>query len=237
MEDSEPYWLFGLHAVRAAISNPRRTVHTMLATPNALRRLEPLPPGIEPQKADVRHLNKLLGDVVHQGVAIHVSPLESVALETLVGGRLILCLDQITDPHNVGAILRSASAFGADGVVVTRRHSASETAVLAKSASGALDLVPLAVVTNMAGAVETLNEAGFATVALDSEAETGLGGLAPAERWAFVLGAEGKGVRFKVRETCSVSAAIEVPGALASLNVSNAAAVTLYAARDRLLRP
>ncbi|RAI03093.1 23S rRNA (guanosine(2251)-2'-O)-methyltransferase RlmB [Acuticoccus sediminis] len=235
MDDSEPYWLFGLHAVRAALANPRRAVHEMMVTTNALRRLDPLPRRIQPETVDVRRLNKLLGDAVHQGVAIRVSPLKSVALDEIAGGRLVLCLDHITDPHNVGAILRSAAAFKADGIVVTRRHSASETGVLAKSASGALDMVPIAVETNMSRAVDALREAGFRTIALDSEAETTLSEQPRADRWAFVLGAEGKGVRPGVRASCDATAAIEVPGALASLNVSNAAAIILYAAQTHLL--
>ncbi len=206
----------------------------MMATTNAMRRLEPLPRQIDAQTVDVRHLNKLLGDAVHQGVALHVSPLESVDIATLAKGRLILCLDQITDPHNVGAILRSAAAFQADGIVVTRRHSASETGVLAKSASGALDIVPIAVETNMSRSIQALREEGFTTVALDSEADTTLSALPAAERWAFVLGAEGKGVRPGVRANCDKIAAIEVSGALASLNVSNAAAIILYAAQTSL---
>ncbi|UOM32842.1 23S rRNA (guanosine(2251)-2'-O)-methyltransferase RlmB [Acuticoccus sp. I52.16.1] len=236
MDESEPYWLFGLHAVRAALANPRRAVHAMMATTNAMRRLEPLPRRIDAETVDVRRLNKLLGDAVHQGVALRVSPLDGVDIATLGEGRLVLCLDQITDPHNVGAILRSAAAFQADGVVVTRRHSASETGVLAKSASGALDMVPIAVETNMSRSVDALKAAGFYTVALDSEAEMSMSDLPAAERYAFVLGAEGKGVRPGVRANCDTVAAIEVPGALASLNVSNAAAITLYAAHTQLRR-
>ncbi|MCF3932106.1 RNA methyltransferase [Acuticoccus sp. M5D2P5] len=236
MDDNEPYWLFGLHAVRAALANERRTVHRFVATPNAMRRLEPLPLKPAVEKIDVRALNKLLGaDAVHQGAAIYVSPLPMLEIEALREARCVLLLDHITDPHNVGAILRSAAAFRADAVVTTKRHSASESGVLAKSASGALDLVDIAVVTNLSRAIETLRGYGFRVAALDSEAAVPLGGLEPAERWAFVLGAEGKGVRPGVAAACDVTAAIEVPGALASLNVSNAAAIMLYAANERLL--
>ncbi|WP_108658310.1 TrmH family RNA methyltransferase [Acuticoccus kandeliae] len=238
MDDNEPYWLFGLHSVRAALANPRRTIHRFVATPNATRRLEPLPRPMEPEKIDVRALNRLVGaDAVHQGAALYVSPLPGRDIEDLADARFVLCLDHITDPHNVGAILRSAAAFGVDAVVVTRRHSASETGVLAKSASGALDLVDIAVVTNLTRAVEELKGFGFRVAALDSEAAVPLGTLEPADRWAFVLGAEGKGVRPGVAAACDVTAAIEVPGALASLNVSNAAAITLYAATNSLLKP
>lgn len=236
--DEEPYWLYGIHAVRAALANPRRRVHRFLATSNAARRLEPLPPGAPaPEKVDVRVLNRLLGDAVHQGAALSVDPLPGVDIDALAEARLVLCLDQITDPHNVGAILRSAAAFRADAVVVTSRHSASETGVLAKSASGALDLVDIAVVTNLSRAIEALRDFGFRAAALDSAAATPLSRLEPGPRWAFVLGAEGKGVRPGVAGNCDVTAAIEVPGALASLNVSNAAAITLYEATRSLVAP
>jgi 23S rRNA (guanosine2251-2'-O)-methyltransferase len=233
--DGERYWLYGLHAVRAALRNPRRRIHRFLATTNAARRLEAPPGAAAPETVDVRALNRLLGEAVHQGVALEVDPLPLGELDDLCQARLVLCLDQVTDPHNVGAILRSAAAFGADAVVVTRRHSAAETGALAKSASGALDLVPVVAVTNLARGVETLGDAGFRVTALDSEAGTLLSALAPAERRAFVLGAEGKGVRPGVIKACDEIAAIEAPGALASLNVSNAAAVTLYVARQALL--
>jgi len=211
-------------------------LHRFIVTTNAARRLQPLPGGApEPERADVRVLNRLLGDAVHQGAALFVDPLPGVEIEALADARCVLCLDQITDPHNVGAILRSAAAFRADAVVVTRRHSPSETGILGKSASGALDLVDVAVVTNLARAVETLKGYSFRTAALDSAAGTALVDLDPAPRWAFVLGAEGKGVRFGVAAACDVRTAIEVPGALASLNVSNAAAITLYEASRSLL--
>lgn len=236
MHDDEPYWLYGLHAVRAALANPRRRVRRILVSQNALRRLEPMPRPVEPEVADVRALNRLLGgDAVHQGAAILVVPLPGKPIEALRDGRMVLCLDHVTDPHNVGAILRSSVAFGADGVVTTSRHSAGETGALAKAASGALDLVDIAVVTNMTRAVEALKDYGYRVAALDSEAPEELEALTPHPKWAFVLGAEGKGVRPGVTAACDVAARIEVPGALASLNVSNAAAITLYAMR-RLVR-
>jgi 23S rRNA (guanosine2251-2'-O)-methyltransferase len=232
MQDDEPYWLYGLHSVRAALANPRRRVRRLLASRNALARLEPLPRRIAPEVADVRALNRLLGgDAVHQGAAALVDPLPGTSIEAFRDARAVLCLDHITDPHNVGAILRSAVAFAADGVVVTSRHSASETGALAKAASGALDLVEIAVVVNMTRAVEDLKGYGFRVAALDSAAPVDLEALPPHPRWAFVLGAEGKGVRPGVVAACDVAARIEAPGALASLNVSNAAAITLYAMR------
>jgi len=235
-DDNEPYWLYGFHAVRAALSNPRRTVHRMVASRNALNRLEMEPPQ-NVDMMDVRAISKLLGnDVVHQGIAIYVEPLETRTLDALNRATAVLCLDHITDPHNVGAILRSAVAFKVDAVVTTRRHSASETGALAKAASGALDLIDVVAVTNLSRAIGELQNMGFATAALDSEAPLALEDLAPAPRWAFVLGAEGKGVRQGVVATCGQSARIEADGALASLNVSNAAAITLYAMRRTLLK-
>ena len=235
MDENEPYWLYGIHAVRAALANPKRTVHRMVATRNALNRLEAPSLPVEPEEMDVRAINRLLGDAVHQGVAIHVDPLDTATLDHLAEARAVLCLDHITDPHNVGAILRSAVAFKADAVVTTRRHSASETGALAKAASGALDLIDVIAVTNLSRAIDEMKSMGFMTAALDSEAPVALEDLAPAPRWAFVLGAEGKGVRQGVAAACGTVARIEAPGALASLNVSNAAAITLYAMRRSLL--
>jgi len=231
----EPYWLYGLHAVRAALLNPRRTIHRMVASKNALNRLDAPPPRCGIEEMDVRAINRLLGDAVHQGIALYVEPLEPKTLDAVADARLLLCLDHITDPHNVGAILRSAVAFKADAVVTTSRHSASETGALAKAASGALDLIDLVTVTNLSRAIAELQTMGFATVALDSAAEDALDDLAPGPRFAFVLGAEGKGVRQGVVATCGRLVRIEAPGALASLNVSNAAAITLYAAHRSLL--
>ncbi|MEM6846975.1 MAG: RNA methyltransferase [Pseudomonadota bacterium] len=230
---AEPYWLYGIHAVRAALQNPRRTVHRLVVSQNAAVRLGELAKGAE--TLDVRAINKLVPDAVHQGAAAWVDPLDGAPLEDLAGAQLVVLLDHITDPHNVGAILRSAAAFRADGVVTTTRHSATETGVLAKSASGALDLLPPVTVTNLSQAVRTLQGFGFQVAALDSEAETPLDDLVPGEKWAFVLGAEGKGVRYGVAETCGIKARIEASEALASLNVSNAAAVALYEMRRRLL--
>lgn len=233
----EPYWLYGLHAVRAALQNPRRKVHRMVASKNALNRLDVPPPAAGVEEMDVRAINRLLGDAVHQGVAVWVDPLEPKTLDALAGARTVLCLDHITDPHNVGAILRSAVAFRVDAVVTTTRHSASETGALAKAASGALDLIDLVTVVNLSRAIGEMQAMGFATVALDSAADNALEDLAPEPRWAFVLGAEGKGVRKGVIEACGRLVRIEAPGALASLNVSNATAITLYAAHRSLLTP
>jgi len=233
LADDQPYWLYGLHSVRAALDNPARRIHRTVITRNALNRLDR--PADTAEVVNVRVLNTLLGDAVHQGVAVYTDPLGHPTLEALRHGRAILCLDQITDPHNAGAILRSAAAFGIDGVVTTRRHSPAETGVLAKAASGALDLVPIVPVTNMSRAVGELSALRFATAALDSEADEALESLPKSDKVAIVLGAEGKGVRQGVRKACDTAVRIEAPGALASLNVSNAAAIALYVLNRSLL--
>jgi 23S rRNA (guanosine2251-2'-O)-methyltransferase len=231
--------LYGLHTVAAALKNPKRKAFRLLATRNALVRLEvdeaalPCPLEIvEPRQLDV----ELGSDAVHQGVMLEAAPLKTKSLQDVGDSEIVLVLDQVTDPHNVGAILRSAAAFGAGAIVTTSRHSPQESGVLAKAASGALELVPYVQVTNLADALQKLGERGFRTVGLDSEGEGQLESAFAGTRLALVLGAEGKGLRQKTRETVDVLARLEVPGEIRSLNVSNAAAVALYAAR-RFLAP
>ncbi|WP_448208725.1 23S rRNA (guanosine(2251)-2'-O)-methyltransferase RlmB [Azospirillum sp. sgz302134] len=235
--------LYGLHPVAAALLNPERRVHRLLVTENARAALEPVlaqakargldRPGALPVE---RHdLDRMLPPgAVHQGVALDVGPLEEVGVEDICAeadsdpNALIVVLDQVTDPHNVGAILRSASAFGAKAVVVTERHAPETTGVLAKSASGALEAVPLVRVTNLARALGDLQQAGFWTVGL---AESGSQTLAQCNltgRTALVLGAEGAGLRRLTMERCDVIARLPTQGPVGSLNVSNAAAVALY---------
>jgi 23S rRNA (guanosine2251-2'-O)-methyltransferase len=234
----ERYFVYGLHAVAAALSNPRRSVLRLLATENAVHRLAELGamPSVTVESAFPKDLDRLLGaEAVHQGVAAEVEPLPSADLDEIVDtARLILVLDQVTDPHNVGAVLRSAAAMAADAVIVTARHSPAETGVLAKSASGALDLVPLVVVPNLARALTELGHAGVFRIGLDSDGETDLEEAFGPERIALVLGAEGKGLRHLTRETCDLVARLALPGVLRSLNVSNAAALALYLARRSL---
>jgi 23S rRNA (guanosine2251-2'-O)-methyltransferase len=161
-------------------------------------------------------------------------PLPSPDIETLPEDGIVLVLDQITDPHNVGAILRSAAAFAVKAIVTTARHSPDATGVLAKSASGALELVPMVTVTNLARALNQLNDQGFMTVGLDSQGSDNLGAMVLQEPLALVLGAEGKGLRQLTRDTCSAVARLDMPGEIKSLNVSNAAAVALYIGASRL---
>ena len=230
-------WIYGMHPVEAALANPRRSVKRLLATPNALLRLAAagatLP--LAPEETTPRDLDRLLGsDAVHQGVAIEVAPLAPLPIEALADARLVVVLDQVTDPHNVGAILRSSVAFAADAVVTTGRHAPAETGVLAKAASGALDWLPLITVQNLARALTTLGDLGFTRIGLDSEADTPIESAIAGERIALVLGAEGKGLRRLTRDTCDSLARLTTGGPIASLNVSNAAVLALYLARRHL---
>jgi 23S rRNA (guanosine2251-2'-O)-methyltransferase len=233
-----PLLLFGLHTVRAALANPRRRKHMLYATRNALARLETAGGRIESIPVEIREprwLDKLAGsEAVHQGVVLAVSPLPLRELDDLGTDRLLLVLDQITDPHNVGAILRSAVACGAGAVIVTRRHSAAETATLAKSASGALDMIDVVSVGNLAAALGQIRSRGYRVIGLDSAGADRLEDALDGDRMALVLGAEGRGLRARTRECCDALAHIELPGSLQSLNVSNAAAIALYLAQRRL---
>ena len=229
--------LYGLHTVRAAIDNPRRRIHRLLATRNALARLE-----IDQDAAlafaleivEPRLLDKLLGgDAVHQGAMIEAEPLRPKPLDQLGETKLVLVLDQVTDPHNVGAIMRSAVAFGAGALITTSRHSPSESGVLAKAASGALEHIDHIEVRNLADAIGELHAAGFQSVGLDSEGPAELEDTISGGRVALVLGAEGKGLRQKTRETVTALARLDLPGPIRSLNVSNATAVALYVAARR----
>jgi 23S rRNA (guanosine2251-2'-O)-methyltransferase len=229
--------LYGWHPVVEALRNGSRQVRRFLATENSARRLEAELGGLDPAPQIVRpdEISRLLGpDAVHQGLFIEAEPLESPELDTLSDEALVLVLDQITDPHNVGAIVRTAAAFGVEAIVTTARHSPAATGVLAKSASGGLEHVPFLVVRNLADALEQLGERGFLRVGLDSEGDEELGGVAVRRPLALVLGAEGKGLRQRSRATCDVVARLDMPGAIKSLNVSNAAAVVLYAVTRRL---
>ncbi|WP_419913480.1 TrmH family RNA methyltransferase [Hoeflea sp.] len=230
--------LYGLHTVRAAIDNPERTIKRMVATRNALARLgiddpRSLPFPIEqttPQAID----RMLSGDAIHQGAVIEAKPLAARPISDLGNCPLLLVLDQVTDPHNVGAIMRSAVALGAGAIITTMRHSPQESGVLAKSASGALELITHIQVVNLAEAIEELNRLGFTTIGLDSEGSDKLEHTFSGDRLALVLGAEGKGLRQKTRATVKILARLDMPGAIKSLNVSNAAAISLYAARTFL---
>jgi len=231
--DTGPVYLYGLHTVRAALDNPRRVRKALLATPNGLNRLrESGGTGDVPvRETTPKELDRLLGgEAVHQGVALEVDPVSRFGLDDIEPLRLVVVLDQITDPHNVGAILRPACAFGADAVITTARHSPRETGVMAKSASGALDLVPMIEVRNLGDTVELLKRRGMLVLGFDSEAEVPLRPRSGEAPLAIVLGAEGKGLRQRTRELCDEMVRLDMPGPIKSLNVSNAAAIALFAA-------
>jgi 23S rRNA (guanosine2251-2'-O)-methyltransferase len=231
--DDGPVIMYGWHTVTAAMRNPARHFRRLLATENAARRLsEENVPGASRAEVVRPHAiaERLLPDAVHQGLYLEVDPLPAPAIEDLPAEGIVLVLDQITDPHNVGAILRSAAAFGAKAVITTQRHSPDATGALAKAASGALEHVAMINVQNLARGLTALKEKGFLTVGLDSEGESDLAALTLRLPLALVLGAEGKGLRQLTRETCDHVARIDVPGVIASLNVSNATAVALFIA-------
>ena len=233
-------FLYGLHTVRAALANPQRKLIRLSVTQNALARLDMGDAASLPCPVDLvqpQDLDKVLGpDAIHQGVMLETQPLPVRRLEALKDSPLLLVLDQVTDPHNVGAIMRSAVAFGAGALVTTQRHSPVESGVLAKSASGALELIPHIQVTNLADALNELHALGFQTVGLDSEGPQPLEETLAGDKIALVLGSEGKGLRHKTRETVTAMARLDMPGEIKSLNVSNAAAVALYATRMHLAR-
>jgi 23S rRNA (guanosine2251-2'-O)-methyltransferase len=240
-ERHEHLLIFGIHAVEAALANPRRVIHRVALSANAERRLQPSLAGRQLRLDRVlpRDLDRRLGpETVHQGALIEAEPLPERPLATLVdemGGRPLLLLDQVTDPHNVGAVLRSAAVFGAAGLVMTRRHSPPLEGALAKAASGALEYVPVALVQNLARAVGDLKALGVMVVGLDGEANERLEAESWPRRAALVLGAEGKGLRELTRLSCDRLCRIASEGPLNSLNVSNAAAVALHwAALQRL---
>ena len=223
--------LYGLHTVEAALANRARVRHRLYTTENALRRLAErnVEVDVPIETMSPRKLDQMVGrDAVHQGLGLEADPLPPYGVEDLGKARLVLALDQVTDPHNVGAILRSAVALGADAVVTTERHAPEEGAVLAKSASGALDMIRHVRVRNMARFVTDMRGAGFRAIALDSAGPARIEDTQTGAQVVLVLGSEGKGVRQGVREACDALARLDMPGAIASLNVSNAAVLALY---------
>jgi 23S rRNA (guanosine2251-2'-O)-methyltransferase len=226
--------MWGKHAVAAALDNPQRKVLRAWATRDGAAAMQ-FPVGVPVTFADVADLGRLVPpDAPHQGVVIEVEPLADIWLGDLLGDApekaLLLVLDQVTDPHNVGAILRSAAAFGALGIVTQDRHSPPESGALAKAASGALERMPWARVVNLARALEEIGEAGFWRIGLAGDAAMDLKDALGPQRIALVLGAEGPGLRPNTREHCDALARLPIGGDVESLNVSNAAAVALYAA-------
>ncbi|HWV11795.1 MAG TPA: RNA methyltransferase [Sphingobium sp.] len=229
---------YGRHAVIAALANPNRVVRKIWGTRDALNALD-LPPVLPIVYADVADLGRMVpSDAPHQGIVAEVEPLDDVWLgDALEAGaddkRPVLVLDQVTDPHNVGAILRSAAAFDALCIVTQDRHAPPESGVLARSASGALEIVPWVRVVNLARALDEIAEAGYWRIGLDGEADTNLGEAIGESRVALVLGAEGEGLRHNSIAHCDILAKLPISPRMESLNVSNAAAIALYAAASR----
>ena len=229
---------YGRHAVTAALANPNRTVRKIWGTREALGALD-LPPVLPIVYSDVADMGRMVpADAPHQGIVAEVEPLDDVWLgEVLEQGqedkRPILVLDQVTDPHNVGAILRSAAAFDALCIVTQDRHAPPESGVLARAASGALEIVPWVRVVNLARALDEIAEAGYWRIGLDGEAETTIGEAIGESRVALVLGAEGEGLRHNSIAQCDSIAKLPISPRMERLTVSNAAAIALYAATNR----
>jgi 23S rRNA (guanosine2251-2'-O)-methyltransferase len=229
--------LYGFHAVREALRSQARTILRVVATEAAAEKLAPelTARQITPQIVSSETIGQRLpAESVHQGVLMEARHLPDLDLGDLPDDGFILVLDQVTDPHNVGAILRTAAAFKLDGIVTTERHSPAISGVLAKAASGGLEHVPIVTVVNLARALDTLGKRGYLRVGLDSEGPRSLEDEVLTKPLALVLGAEGKGLRRLTRENCDVLARIDMPGAIKSLNVSNACAVALTIARLKL---
>ncbi|MES2256098.1 MAG: 23S rRNA (guanosine(2251)-2'-O)-methyltransferase RlmB [Pseudomonadota bacterium] len=232
-------WLYGLHAVQAALANPNRKSHRIVLTARAAEVLgEKLLGRVRVEPADADAISKLLPPgAVHQGVALSCDPLPASDLDEVLSRepdgrrRIILVLDQLSDPHNVGAILRTAAAFGVTAVVVQDRHAPPHSGALAKAASGALEILPYVEVVNVSRALDRLAEAGFWRVALAGDGEQTLAQAASSGDIALVVGSEGDGIRRLVRERCDSAAHIPIDKAMESLNVSNAAAIALYEIR------
>lgn len=241
---AETVWLFGLHAVRDALLNPNRTRLRLVVTPNAQTKLADAiaESGMEPEISDPRKFAAPIdSQSVHQGAALEVKALDWGSLADIALGDgpepvRIVMLDRVSDPHNVGAILRSAEVFGARAVVGVQRHSAPETGALAKTASGALERQPYLRIRNLADAMQQLIDMGFIVLGLDGDAELtveqALEGRADRPV-ALVMGAEGPGLRERTRETCTALVRIDAAGGFGSLNVSNAAAIALYASKPK----
>ncbi|WP_373354054.1 23S rRNA (guanosine(2251)-2'-O)-methyltransferase RlmB [Pseudoroseicyclus sp. CXY001] len=237
---AETVWLFGLHAVRDALENPAREKLRLVLTRNAADRLGDAvaASGIEAEIVDARRFDVPLDpSSVHQGAALEAKPLDWGGLDEVLarpGPGILVLLDRVSDPHNVGAVLRSAEVFGARAVIGVARHSAPETGALAKAASGALERQPYLRLRNLADTMERLRDEGWRLLALAGEGETSIGAAlaqGETEKIALVMGAEGPGLRERTRELCDTLVRIEAAGSFGSLNVSNAAAVALYAAR------
>ncbi|WFL77486.1 23S rRNA (guanosine(2251)-2'-O)-methyltransferase RlmB [Altererythrobacter arenosus] len=230
--------LWGRHAVEAALKNPVRQHRKLWATREGIDSLDgELPPDFPVEYAEVQDLARLVAkDAPHQGLVLECEALEDIYLDDVLDGeadRPLIILDQVTDPHNVGAILRSAAAFGAAAIITQDRHAPPESGVVAKSASGALEVVPWVRVVNLARALDEMAEAGYWRIGLTGAAESTLADALPSGPVALVLGAEGEGMRHNIEAHCDALAKLPITRAIESLNVSNAAAIALYAVATR----
>jgi len=229
--------IYGFHSVAAALEAPRRELIRLYATPAAAERLsnEIAARGLETRIMSPEEISaRAPREAVHQGVLLEARPLAPIDISELPANGLILVLDQITDPHNVGAILRTAAAFAVDALVTTERHSPDFAGALAKSASGGLEHVPIGAVPNLARALEEIGDMGYWRIGLDSEADGKLAEETLARPLALVLGAEDRGLRRLTRERCDRLARLDLPGAIKSLNVSNACAIALALVHERI---
>ena len=229
--------IYGFHSVMAALKAPRRELIRLYATPAAAERLagEIAARGLETRIMSPEEISaRAPRDAVHQGVLLEARPLAPIDIAELPANGLVLVLDQITDPHNFGAIVRTGAAFAVDALVTTERHSPDFTGALAKSASGGLEHVPICSVPNLARALGEMGDMGYWRIGLDLEAEVSLGDEMLARPLALVLGAEDRGLRRLTRERCDRLARLDLPGAIKSLNVSNACAIALALAHERM---
>ncbi len=229
--------LYGIHAVKAALYNKDRKIEKVLATKNAADRLRPVleKRDLSAEITTAEEISTYVGkDAVHQGMALITSPSPALDIHDIKDARLIIVLDQLTDPHNVGAIIRSAVALGAEALITTYRNAPKETGLLAKTASGGMEHLKLVHVGNLAQSLTKLTDFGFTLIGLDSEGPQNLKDSLMGNKIALVLGSEGSGLRRLTRERCDILARLNMPGPIKSLNVSNAAALSLYLASDYL---
>ncbi len=236
-EDPKVVRIYGFHSVAAALRSRRRELIRLYATPAAAERLNAdiAERGVETRIMSLEEISaRAPREAVHQGVLLEARPLASIRLADLPASGLVLVLDQITDPHNVGAILRTGAAFAVDAVVTTERHTPEFAGALAKSASGGLEHVPICSIVNLAQALTEMGDMGYWRIGLDSDAPLSLTKAPLSRPLALVLGAEGKGLRRLTRERCDVLARLDLPGEIKSLNVSNACAVALALLHERL---
>jgi 23S rRNA (guanosine2251-2'-O)-methyltransferase len=230
-QNKSTIFLYGKHACIAALGNQNRKIIRLLVTKNSI---SDIPGNLKPKNIDIienKDFDKFLPnsrDIVHQGIALEVAPLAEISLKSIVGADILVALDQVTDPHNVGAILRSCAAFGVGGVIFPKDNVPPESGTLAKTAAGALEIVPICRVTNLARTLEQLKKDGYWIIGLDGNTNTNIDKANLSGKIVLVMGAEGKGLRQLTREYCDLLVRLPISDKVESLNVSNAAAIALY---------